>query len=42
MAAKPQICVIGLGKFGYKVGVSLIHLNHQVIKGAVFWICTVC
>ena len=31
MAAKPQICVIGLGKFGYKVGASLIHLNHQVI-----------
>ncbi|MBC2733065.1 MAG: TrkA family potassium uptake protein [Desulfobacteraceae bacterium] len=31
MAAKPQICVIGLGKFGYKVGTSLIHLNHQVI-----------
>jgi len=31
MAAKPQICVIGLGKFGYKVGTSLLHLNHQVI-----------
>jgi trk system potassium uptake protein TrkA len=31
MAVKPQICVIGLGKFGYKVGASLIHLNHQVI-----------
>jgi trk system potassium uptake protein TrkA len=31
MAAKLQICVIGLGKFGYKVGISLLHLNHQVI-----------
>jgi trk system potassium uptake protein TrkA len=31
MADKPQICVIGLGKFGYKVGASLIHLNHEVI-----------
>jgi trk system potassium uptake protein len=31
MAAKPQICVIGLGKFGYKVGTSLLHFNHQVI-----------
>ena len=31
MIIKPQICVIGLGKFGYKFGVSLINLNHQVI-----------
>ena len=31
MTGKPQICVIGLGKFGYKVGTSLLHLNHQVI-----------
>jgi len=31
MALKPQICVIGLGKFGYKVGASLIQLNHPVI-----------
>lgn len=31
MKIKPQICVIGLGKFGYTFGVSLINLNHQVI-----------
>jgi trk system potassium uptake protein TrkA len=31
MNIKPQICVIGLGKFGYEFGVSLVHLNHQVI-----------
>ena len=31
MPAKPQICVIGLGKFGYKFGESLITLNHRVI-----------
>jgi len=31
MISKPQICVIGLGKFGYNFGVSLIKLNHQVI-----------
>ena len=31
MARKEQICVIGLGKFGYKVGASLVHLNHQVM-----------
>ncbi len=31
MIIKPQICVIGLGKFGYKFGVSLINLKHQVI-----------
>lgn len=31
MASKPQICVIGLGKFGYKFGLSLINLNHNVI-----------
>lgn len=31
MRIKPQICVIGLGKFGYQFGVSLIHLNYNVI-----------
>ena len=31
MSGKPQICVIGLGKFGYQFGVSLIKQNHQVI-----------
>lgn len=31
MGIKPQICVIGLGKFGYKFGVSLINLNYSVI-----------
>ena len=31
MFFKPQICVIGLGKFGYQFGVSLLNLNHQVI-----------
>jgi len=31
MIGKPQICVIGLGKFGYKFGISLRDLNHQVI-----------
>jgi trk system potassium uptake protein TrkA len=31
MIVKPQICVIGLGKFGYKFGASLVNLNHQVI-----------
>jgi len=31
MTLKPQICVIGLGKFGYTVGASLIQLNHPVI-----------
>ncbi len=31
MITKPQICVIGLGKFGYEFGVSLLSLNHQVI-----------
>jgi trk system potassium uptake protein len=31
MDGKPQICVIGLGKFGYNFGISLLNLNHQVI-----------
>jgi trk system potassium uptake protein TrkA len=31
MSIKPQICVIGLGKFGYKFGVTLINLNYSVI-----------
>ena len=31
MNDKPQICVIGLGKFGYNFGISLLNLNHQVI-----------
>lgn len=31
MEGKPQICVIGLGKFGYNFGISLLNLNHQVI-----------
>lgn len=31
MGIKPQICVIGLGKFGYQFGVSLINLNYNVI-----------
>ena len=31
MKIKPQICVLGMGKFGYKVGTSLIELNHSVI-----------
>ena len=31
MKVKPQICVLGMGKFGYKVGTSLIELNHSVI-----------
>jgi trk system potassium uptake protein TrkA len=31
MGVRPQICVIGLGKFGYTFGISLIHLNYNVI-----------
>ena len=31
MNNNPQICVIGLGKFGYNFGISLLNLNHQVI-----------
>ncbi len=31
MGIKPQICVIGLGKFGHQFGVSLINLNYNVI-----------
>jgi trk system potassium uptake protein TrkA len=28
---KPQICIIGLGKFGYSFGLSLLELKHDVI-----------
>lgn len=31
MRSKPQICVLGLGKFGYQFGISLLHLKHMVI-----------
>ena len=31
MITKPQICIIGLGKFGFKFGLSLLNLNHKVI-----------
>ena len=31
MIIKPQICVIGLGKFGFQFGLSLINLNYNVI-----------
>ena len=31
MTGKPQICVIGLGKFGYNFGMALLKLDHQVI-----------
>jgi len=31
MSAKPQICVIGLGKFGYKFGLTLLELGYQVV-----------
>jgi trk system potassium uptake protein TrkA len=31
MGVKPQICIIGLGKFGFRAGAALIRLNHQVI-----------
>jgi trk system potassium uptake protein TrkA len=31
MSVKPQICVIGLGKFGYKFGITLVQLGYQVI-----------
>ncbi len=29
--SKPQICVIGIGKFGYKFGLSLVKSNYNVI-----------
>lgn len=31
MSIKPQICIIGIGKFGYKLGVSLRNLKYNVI-----------
>ena len=31
MARKPQIGVIGLGKFGYKFGITMLNLGHQVL-----------
>ncbi len=31
MARKPQIGVIGLGKFGYKFGITILNLGHQVL-----------
>jgi trk system potassium uptake protein TrkA len=31
MAVKPQVGVIGLGKFGYKFGVTLLNLGHNVL-----------
>jgi trk system potassium uptake protein TrkA len=31
MIIKPQICVIGLGKFGYRFGLSILDMNHRVI-----------
>ena len=31
MGIKPQVCIIGLGKFGYKFGICLVELNYKVI-----------
>jgi trk system potassium uptake protein TrkA len=31
MAMKPQIGIIGLGKFGYKLGMTLLNLGHHVL-----------
>jgi trk system potassium uptake protein TrkA len=31
MAIKPQIAVIGLGKFGYKFGITLLDLGYRVL-----------
>ena len=31
MAMKPQVGVIGLGKFGYKFGMTLLNLGHNVL-----------
>jgi len=31
MAIKPQVGVIGLGKFGYKFGITLLNLGHSVM-----------
>lgn len=31
MALKPQVGVIGLGKFGYKFGITMLNLGHKVL-----------
>jgi len=31
MIIKPQVCVIGLGKFGYKLGMNLLDQGHKVV-----------
>jgi trk system potassium uptake protein TrkA len=31
MIIKPQVCVIGLGKFGYKLGLNLLEQGHKVV-----------
>ena len=31
MAKKPQVGIIGLGKFGYKFGMTLLDLGHKVL-----------
>ena len=31
MATKPQVGVIGLGKFGYKFGITLLNLGYKVL-----------
>jgi len=31
MNVKPQVCVVGLGNFGYKFGEALINMGHNVI-----------
>ena len=31
MIIKPQVCVIGLGKFGYTLGINLLEQGHKVV-----------
>jgi trk system potassium uptake protein TrkA len=31
MINTPQVCVIGLGKFGYKLGINLLEQGHKVV-----------
>jgi trk system potassium uptake protein TrkA len=31
MILKPQVCVIGLGKFGYTLGINLLEQGHKVV-----------
>lgn len=31
MISKPQVCIIGLGKFGYKLGMNLLEQGHNVV-----------